>query len=148
VLVSIDESSLPDPFLGPRGTGLVVTPRPGVAAVVELAVSPTGEVEGEIVSPDGDLLAGVELELVGSDGLVAVRAMTEFDGFFLFERVPYGRYKLRMSSASEQVLGPAGELAGGIEIGPDLAVARVGTIRLRQTSVVAQARGPPAGGAQ
>lgn len=146
VLVSIDESTLSDPFLVPRGAGLVVTPRPGVAAVVELAVSPTAEVEGEIVSSDGDLLAGVGLELVGPDGEVAARAMTEYDGFFLFERVPYGRYRLKMAASSEQALGPAGDLATAIELGPDKTVERLGTIRLRETTIVAQARGPPSGG--
>jgi hypothetical protein len=144
VLVSVDESTLSDPFLVPRGKGLVVTPRPGVAAVVELAISPTGEVEGGIAAPDGNSLAGVELELVAPDGVVAARAMSEYDGFFLFERVPYGRYRLRMSSSSEKVLGPAGELASDIEIGADHTVERLGTIRLLQTTVVAQARGPPA----
>jgi hypothetical protein len=146
VLVSVDESTLPDPFLVPRGKGLVVTPRPGVPAVLELAISPTGEVEGEILSPDGRPLPGVELELVGPDGLVAARAMSEYDGFFLFDRVPYGRYKLKMSSTTEQVLGPAGDLASGIELGPQKTVERLGAIRLRQTTVVAQARAPPAGG--
>jgi hypothetical protein len=146
VLVSIDESTLSDPFLVPRGKGLVVTPRPGVAAVVELAVSPTGEVEGEILAANGRSLPGVELELVGPDGEVAARAMSEYDGFFLFERVPYGRYRLKMASSSEQVLGPAGELATGIELGPDKTVERLGTIRLQERTVVAQARGPPSGG--
>ena len=147
VLVSIDESTLADPFLVPRGKGLVVTPRPGVPTVLELAVSPTGEVEGEILAPDARPVAGVELELVGPDGLVVARAMTEFDGFFLFDRVPYGRYKLKMSSTSELVLGPAGELATDIELGPQHTVQRVGQIRLRQASSIARARGPPAGGA-
>jgi len=146
VLISVDESTLPDAFLVPRGKGLVVTPRPGVPAVVELAISPTGEVEGELIAPDDRPAAGVELELVGPGGVVAARAISEYDGFFLFERVPYGRYTLKMSAASEQVLGPAGELATGIELGAQQTVKRVGTIRLRQTSVVAQARGPPAGG--
>jgi hypothetical protein len=146
VLVSIDESTLPDPFLMPRGKGLVVTPRPGVAAVVELAVSPTGEVEGEILAANGRAVPGVELELVGLDGQVAARAMSEYDGFFLFERVPYGRYKLKMAASSEQVLGPAGDLATAIELGPEKTVERVGTIRLRERTVVAQARGPPSGG--
>lgn len=146
VLVSIDESTLPDPFLVPRGKGLVVTPRPGVAAVLELAVSPTGEVEGEIVSAEDRPLAGVELELVAPGGEVVGRAMSEYDGFFLFDRVPYGRYQLKMSSSSEMVLGRMGELASDIEVGPEKPVERVGTVRLRQTTVVAQARGPPAGG--
>jgi hypothetical protein len=146
VLVSVDESTLPDPFLVPRGKGFVVTPRPGVAAVLELAVSPTGEVEGEILSHENKPLAGVALELVDSGGVVVTRAVTEYDGFFLFERVPYGRYKLRMGADSERVLGAIGELATDIEIGPQDTVERLGTIRLRQTTVVAQARGPPAGG--
>jgi hypothetical protein len=146
VLVSIDESTLSDPFLVPRGKGLVVTPRPGVATVVELAVSPTGEVEGEILSAEARPVPGVELELIGADGEVAARVMTEYDGFFLFERVPYGRYRLKMASSSEQVLGPVGDLAASIELGPDKPVERVGTIRLRERTVVAQARGPPSGG--
>jgi hypothetical protein len=74
--------------------------------------------------------------------------MSDYEGFFLFEQVPYGRYKLRMTTTSEQVLGPAGPLAPEIELGQHQAVARVGTIRLRPTSVVAQARGPPSGGSR
>jgi hypothetical protein len=91
-------------------------------------------------------MPGVELELVGPDGAVVARAMSEYDGFFLFERVPYGRYTLHLSKDSERALGPAGELAAAIEIGPGQTVERLGTIRLRTTTVVAQARGPPVGG--
>jgi hypothetical protein len=72
--------------------------------------------------------------------------MTEYDGFFLFERVPYGRYRLKMSASSEQALGPAGDLATAIELGPEKTVERLGTIRLRERTIVAQARGPPSGG--
>jgi len=146
ILVGVDESTLPDPFLIPSGKGQVVTPRPGVAAVVELAVAPTGVVEGEILSSEERPMPGVELVLIGADGQVVARAMSEYDGFFLFERVPYGRYKLKMSSSSELALGPMGELASGIELNPDKPVGRVGTVRLRPTTVVARARGPPAGG--
>lgn len=146
VLVSVDESTLPDPFLVPRGKGVVVTPRPGVPAVLELAISPTGEVEGEIVGPDDRPMAGVELELRGADGSLVARAMSEYDGFFLFERVPYGRYTLKLSSDSERALGQVGQLASAIEIGPSHVVERLGTIRLRNATVVAQARAPPAGG--
>ena len=123
-----------------------MTPRPGVPAVLELAVSPTGEVEGELLAIDDRPLAGVELELIGPDGVVVARAMSEFDGFFLCDRVPYGSYKLKMAPDSELALGRMGELAAGIELGPNKTVERLGTIRLRQTTVVAQARGPPAGG--
>src|SRR5690606_27838191 len=42
VLVSVDESTLPDPYMVPRGKGMVVTPRPRLAARIALAITPTG----------------------------------------------------------------------------------------------------------
>ena len=36
VLIGIDASSLPDPFIQPANSGVVVTPRPGVPMTVEL----------------------------------------------------------------------------------------------------------------
>jgi len=41
-----------------------------------------------------------------------------------------------------------GELASDIALGSDQPVERLGTIRLLPTTIVAQARGPPAGGAR
>jgi hypothetical protein len=143
VLLSIDESTLPDPFLTPRGRGVVVTPRPGVAAVVELAVAPTGEVEGVLYGPEGTPLAGAGLELVDSSGQAVARAMTEYDGFFLFDRVVYGRYRLQLSPEAQAALGVAPDLATQVELGPEKTVERLGTIRLRAATTIAQVRGPP-----
>jgi len=148
ILVSIDESTLTDPFLVARSKGVVVTPRPGVAAVIELAVSPTGEIEGVLASPEGTALAGVELELVDENGAAAASTLSEFDGFFLFQRVVYGRYHLRLAASSEQVLGLtlANDMSLDVEIGPSSPTGRLGTLRLRPALTIAQARGPPAGG--
>jgi hypothetical protein len=148
ILLSIDESTLSDPFLVARTKGVVVTPRPGVAAVIELPVSPTGEIEGVLASPEGTPLAGVELELVGERGEVAAGTLSEFDGFFLFQRVVYGRYHLRLAASSEQALGLAlaNDAAPEVEIGPPEPTARLGTLRLRPALTIAQARRPPAGG--
>jgi hypothetical protein len=143
VLLSIDESTLPDPFLTPRGRGVVVTPRPGVAAVVELAVAPTGEVEGVLSGPEGTPLAGAGLQLIDGSGQVVARAMTEFDGFFLFDRVVYGRYRLQLSPEAQAALGAAPDLATQVELGPKKTVERLGTIRLRAATTIAQAAGPP-----
>src|SRR5690606_30683384 len=143
VLVSVDESTLPDPFLVPRGKGMVITPRPGVAARIELAVTPTGEVEGMLYLPEDTPAAGVELELVDAAGAVAARTMSEFDGFFLFDRVAYGRYRLRLAPRSQAALDAAPDLASEIGVGPDNAVERLGTIRLRQAATLARAAPPP-----
>jgi hypothetical protein len=143
VLLSVDESTLPDPFLMPRGKGVVVTPRPGVAMVIEIAVSPTGEVEGVVNGPEGTALPGVRVELVDAAGEVMARTMSEYDGFFLFDRVAYGRYRLQLAPESQAALGVAPDLAAGVEVNAEKTVARVGTIRLRAATTIAQATGPP-----
>ena len=43
-------------------------------------------------------------------GKVVATTRTDFDGFFLFERVPYGDYRIRLSSDSAQAAGLAREL--------------------------------------
>jgi hypothetical protein len=146
VLISVDESTLPDPFLMPRGKGLVITPRPGVAAVIELAIAPTGEVEGVLTGPETTPMAGVGLELVDMRGAIIARTMSEYDGFFLFDRVAYGRYGLRLAVESAAALSLPRELSASIELGPARTIERLGTIRLRAASTLAQARAPPMSG--
>lgn len=142
VLVSVDESTLPDPFLVPRGKGVVVTPRPGVPAVLELAVAPTAEVEGELTSADGSPAAGVALELLAPDGSVTAQTRSEYDGYFLLDRVTYGTYRLRVAAGSEKALGPQGELARGIELSSKKTLAKLGTLRLRPVTTLAAVEAP------
>ena len=143
VLVGIDESTLPDPFLMSRGKGVVITPRPGIPTVIEIAVAPTGEVEGLLNGLEGTPLAGAEVELVGEDGTVVARALSEYDGFFLLDRVPYGHYRLRLAEDTQRALKAAGELAADISLTPDKTLARLGTLRLRTVPAIAQAGGSP-----
>ncbi|MFU7527109.1 carboxypeptidase regulatory-like domain-containing protein [Qipengyuania sp. ASV99] len=110
VLVGIDESSLEDPFLAPSTKGIVVTPRPGIVAQIELAISPTGEVDGTLLSLSATEQSGVRLELVDRRGAVAAETISEFDGFFLFQRVPYGQYRLRVAEDAAQSLKVAQSL--------------------------------------
>ncbi|MBB5684067.1 MSCRAMM family protein [Sphingobium boeckii] len=96
VLIGVDASSLPDPLVQPAGPGVVVTPRPGIAIAVDLPLRSAGEVEGTLVRAGGGLLEGVDIELIDVEGRVAAVTRSEFDGYFLFEGVPYGRYTLRI----------------------------------------------------
>ena len=135
VLVGIDESSLDDPFLAPSIKGVVLTPRPGVVAEIELAISPTGEVEGSILNPSGLEQPGVRLELVNAQDAVVAETVSEFDGFFLFQRVPYGQYSLRVSEEAAQSLKVATGLStrdgqSRFALNRDEDVVRFGTIRL------------------
>ena len=142
VLVSIDLSSIEDPLLVPRGKGVVLVPRPGVPAQLELALSPTGEVEGTLLDAAGDQRSGVLLELVDAGGQVVVETRTEFDGYFLFDRVPYGDYRLRIGKASAEALGLDSETGQAVRIDRQTPSRRIGQLRLdspaRATAVAAR----------
>src|SRR5439155_24335770 len=98
VPVGVDVTSLDDPMLVPKKALQVVVPRPGIPADVEIGLVGGGDVEG-VLMKSGELgLEGVDLELIDSAGKVTGTARTDFDGFFLFERVSYGSYTIRVSA--------------------------------------------------
>lgn len=116
VLIGVDASSLPDPMVSPAGPGVVVMPRPGVVAMVELGLKGAGEVDGTLVKAGSATLEGVDLELVDARGTVIARTRSDFDGYFLFERVPYGQYKVRIAKASADAARLHAGLAGDIRV--------------------------------
>ena len=130
VLVSIDSGSLPDPLLRPKGQGMVVVPRPGVAAKVLLALAPTGEVEAILLGRDGEPQGGVTVELTDPAGHVLYQTASDFDGYVLFDSVPYGDYRLRIGAASAAALGITTDPARVLRIDHDHASQRLGRIRL------------------
>ena len=135
VLIGIDESSLPNPLIRPALAGVVVTPRPGVATTVLLPLVSAGEVEGVLVRTGGTGIEGVDLELVDARGTVRGNARTDFDGFFLFESVPYGHYQLRVRALSAQALGISTDLATVI-LDRERQRSRLGTIATNARSDV------------
>lgn len=114
VLVGIDGGSLPDPYLQPSTEGVVVTPRPGVPSRIELPLVAAGEVDGTLVRSGGVGVGGVTLELVSKNGRVAQSTLTEFDGFFLFERVPYGEYRVQIATEAAGLLRAETALPKGV----------------------------------
>ncbi len=126
VLIGIDASSLPDPFVQPATSGVVVTPRPGVPITIELPLVSAGEISGNLQREGGKILSGVDIELLDRNGRVVKVTRSEYDGFFLFEYVPYGKYSLRVAALSANVVGvetalPAlaelGKAAGSVDLG-------------------------------
>ena len=130
VTVGIDQSSLSDPMLAPRKAVQVVVPRPGVPAEVEIGLVGAGDVEGAIVKSGGVGFEGLDLELVDSSGAVIATARTDYDGYFLFERVPYGNYGVRIAKASAEAAQVPRELDARATVTDEQAVVRLGTIHL------------------
>ena len=128
ITVGIDQSSLSDPMLAPRKAVQVVVPRPGVAAEVEIGLVGAGDVEGAIVKNGGLGFEGLDLELVDSTGTVVATARTDYDGYFLFERAPYGTYSVRIAQKSAKAASVPQELSVSATVTDKQPVVRLGTI--------------------
>jgi hypothetical protein len=87
---------------------------------------------------------GVDLELVDATGKVAGTARTDFDGFFLFERVPYGRYTLRVSAASAAAAKIGSDIASKVDVSADHSVVRLGSLQPQAPARIAAAAIAPA----
>ena len=128
VLIGIDGGALPDPNIRPSTPGLVVTPSPGLVAVVELPLVGTGDIDGTLVRQGGGPLPGVELELVTGSGVVVARTRSDFDGFFLFDTVPYGQYRVRIARLDAEAVRAATALAAQAEVSERKASTHLGAV--------------------
>jgi len=131
VPVGVDVTSLEDPMLVPKKALQVVVPRPGIPADVQIGLVGGGDIEGALMKSGEIGFEGIDLELVDSGGKVVGTARTDFDGFFLFDRVAYGHYTLRVSAASAAAANIPTDLGLSVEITPNRSVVRLGSIQPR-----------------
>jgi hypothetical protein len=145
IAVGLDQTSLADPMLVPEKLLQVVVPRPGVPADVQIGLVGGGDIEGAVAKGGGLGFEGLELELVDSSGKVAATAVSDFDGFFLFERVAYGSYTVRVAQSSAIAAKVVADLGVHFQINADKAIARLGAIPVRPLPVIASAAAAPTG---
>ncbi|MFL6765193.1 MAG: hypothetical protein ACJ8FO_08370 [Sphingomicrobium sp.] len=144
VAVGIDTTSLEDPMLTPKDALQVVVPRPGVPADVQIGLVGGGSIEGALMK-SGELgFEGVDLELVDVAGKIAGMARTDFDGFFLFDRVAYGRYTLRVAASSAAAAKIGVDLGLKVDVSADHPIVRLGSIQPRAPVRIAAAEMAPA----
>ncbi|MGZ2412418.1 hypothetical protein ACUXST_001847 [Sphingomonas sp. F9_3S_D5_B_2] len=137
VAVGIDETSLDDPMLVPKKALQVVVPRPGVPAEVEIGLVGGGDIEGAVVKSGGVGFEGLDLELVDGAGKVVSTARSDFDGFFLFERVPYGSYSVRVASSSAAAAKIAVDLNIRAAVTPEKSTVRLGAVHVTSVPAIA-----------
>jgi hypothetical protein len=126
--VGIDATSLDDPMLTPKTPLQLVVPRPGVSADVLIPLVGGGDVEGALMK-SGELgFEGVDLELIARNGSVVAMARTDFDGFFLFERVAYGAYTIRVSASSAAAGKIGSDLGVNVLVAAERPIVRLGSI--------------------
>jgi hypothetical protein len=139
IAVGLDVTSLDDPMLTPEKALQVVVPRPGIPADVQIGLIGGGSVEGALIKSAELGFEGVDLELVDSAGKIAATARTDFDGFFLFDRVAYGRYTLRVSAASAAAAKIGTDLGVRVEVSAGQTIVRVGSLHPPQLARIASA---------
>jgi len=137
IAVGIDQTSLADPMLVPKEALQVVVPRPGVPAEVQIGLVGGGDIEGAVVKGGGLGLEGLELELVDASGKAVATTQSDFDGFFLFERVAYGSYTIRVAQSSAASAKIVADLGVTLQVTAQKAIVRLGAIRARPVPVIA-----------
>jgi hypothetical protein len=138
--VGIDRTSLSDPMLAPKKALQVVVPRPGIPAEIEIGLVSSGDIEGSLVKNGGLGFEGLDLELVDESGAVVAIARTDFDGYYLFDRVPYGTYRIRLARETAEAIGQPVELGLQVIVSDDRPVVRMGSTPLDRKPQIASAQ--------
>lgn len=112
-------------------------------AEVEIGLVGAGDVEGAVVKSGGLGFEGLNLELVDSTGAVIAAARSDYDGYFLFERVPYGSYRVRLAEASAEAARVPRGLSGEVSVTDEKPVVRLGLIHIEPPPQIASADSRP-----
>lgn len=105
--ISVDVVTLPDINLTPTQPGHSITPRPGDWVKLDFPVIRTGSLEGYVrIRPDEGQerkgLSRVLVKLVEQDTQAMIaRQRSAFDGYFYFDGVPPGNYRLVLDNIAQ-----------------------------------------------
>lgn len=97
--ISIEEESLPSPFMQPTENLIYVNTHRGGLNTIELPVVTFNDLEGAVYRLKNNNSRGVSgliVELITTKGEVMAKTETEVDGYFFFTRVPPGEYRLQL----------------------------------------------------
>lgn len=103
--ISVRERSLDNPFWLPRHEGYSIVPRPGVVQELDIPINETGAIDGTVKLAETDEpMSGVPLKLVAADGDTEATTTSSYGGFFAFDQVRYGNYKLELGDTGSWTL--------------------------------------------
>jgi len=126
--IQVDTATLPDIAYAPVTRGIEVVPRPGRVHAADFAIQELSEVEGTAYFADGSGsrgVSGLRLQLVDARGEVFRSRRTESDGFFLFDQVCPGKYRIALEPDQAARLGIVLADPQPVVIGPEADVVRL-----------------------
>ncbi|MEJ2107043.1 MAG: hypothetical protein P8X48_06900 [Acidiferrobacteraceae bacterium] len=106
--LALDTRTLEDPLWVPALPGVRISPRPGSVARIDFPIRPTGEIDGTTyLLRQGRNVASsdVVVQLINEHGKVIKTQKSAFDGFYVFDGVPYGTYLIRVAPSQVGRLG-------------------------------------------
>lgn len=107
--LTLDAGSLENPYLLSKTEGMDVVTRAGVPAMVDFAVTGSGDVEGTVriltIEDEEKDAANVTVQMFNAEGKLVRETQTSYDGYYLFNGVPAGNYTLRVSAEQAARLG-------------------------------------------
>ncbi|WP_144213350.1 carboxypeptidase-like regulatory domain-containing protein [Shewanella donghaensis] len=107
--LTLNERSLPDPFLLPQNSVLLIQAHSGNVAEIFFPVLFTAELDGEIFYNDDVAAKGVPVTLIHRQNNTQYHARVEYDGVFVFEQLVPGEYQVEINKVmmpSNIVLAP------------------------------------------
>ncbi len=125
--IRVDADSMPDIALAPARPGIEIVPRPGRIHVSEFAIVTLSDIEGTAyfrADSGTRAVSRLQVRLLRADGTVAAHTRSESDGFFLFERLPAGEYRLDLDPQQAAALKIRLEAPVTLALGGKSAVVR------------------------
>lgn len=95
VTVKVDQDSLGDDLLIPASDQYTTVLRPVTAPFVDIPITVSGSLDGNVYFEDGKPTPTLRLQLVDSDGGVVKETVADFSGYYTFDAVRPGRYRVQ-----------------------------------------------------
>lgn len=99
--ITIAADSLEDPLWLPSVKGYQVETRPGAVIPISFPLMTTSEIDGTIYFQNANgeekEVSDVIVQLVDSNGKVVKETLSEFDGFYIFDKILPGDYSIRIA---------------------------------------------------
>ena len=148
--VSIDITTVEDPFMVPKEDGCHITPRTGVVSFCRFTMVTGGEIDGMVLAKlnrsEEVPLKGVKLDLmsVGVGAKLVASTQSEESGYYLFKGVKPGNYLISIPEAEITRLKTAGAqpIAATMPEGGDQISGKDFILKVVEKQKGAEAKGP------
>jgi hypothetical protein len=118
--IKLESGTLTDPYWTAKKSDFDLITHAGAITNLDFPIALSGDADGYVKLKIGNDLteaANVELELVDAGGNIVKTTRSANDGYYIFQGVPYGKYKVRTSIDQSIRLGLESNVIYDLEVG-------------------------------